>query len=360
MASSSPRTTLMRRGSLPIALAFALLLALALTEGAAQAPPTLYRTAGNQILGPSGRPYLIHGLNRPSLEWQPQGSNLSQEDVARMASWGANTIRIPTNQDFLLADSCHASPDYLATLDTLVGWVNSAGMNALIDLHWSDRGDPCIANMGQQEMADARSLRFWQTLAGHYKDNPRVFFDLYNEPHGVSWQCWLHGCTTDQGWQAVGMQDLYNTVRQAGFRNLVFVGGLDWSRDLSGVPQHPLQGDNIVYATHPYYTLVDPAQLHATFGALTANYPIVASEFGPFAGQTPFCSPSVMTQLINYFDAPDGNPANRIGWISWAWYAASDVCAFPAVISDWSGTPAPNGVPVKAALQRYYAAERNP
>ncbi|HEV7217220.1 MAG TPA: cellulase family glycosylhydrolase [Chloroflexota bacterium] len=349
-----------RRGSLPLALAFALLLVLALRAGAAQAPPPLFRTAGHVILGPDGQPYLMHGLNRPSLEWQPEGDNLSPSDVDNMAGWGANTIRIPTNQDFLLADSCHSSPDYLATLDALVGWVNAAGMNALIDLHWSDGGDPCIAKMGQQEMADARSLRFWQTLATHYKANPRVFFELYNEPHGITWQCWLHGCITDQGWRAVGMQDLYNAVRAAGFRNLVFVGGLDWSRDLSGVQQYAVQGDNIVYATHPYYDSADAAQLQATFGALTATYPIVATEFGPFAGQTPFCSPSVMTQLIGYFDAPDGNRANRIGWIAWAWYAAQDVCAFPAVISDWNGTPAANGVPVKAALQRYRRAESNP
>ena len=349
-----------KRGSLPTALAVALLLVLALMGGAAQAPPTPYRTAGNQILGPNGRPYFIHGLNRPSLEWQPEGDHLSQADVARMASWGANTIRIPTNQDFLLADSCHASPDYLATLDALVGWVNAAGMNALIDLHWSDRGDPCVAKMGQQEMADARSLRFWQTLAGHYQGNPRVFFELYNEPHGISWQCWLHGCTTDQGWRAVGMQELYNTVRAAGFRNLVFVGGLNWARDLSGVPQHVLQGENIVYATHPYYDSADPAQLHADFGALTGTYPIVATEFGPFSGQAPFCSSSVMAQLIGYFDAPDGRAANRIGWTAWAWYAAQDVCAFPAVISDWNGTPAPNGAPVKAALARYRASETTP
>ena len=350
--------TQMRRGSLPIALAFALLLVLTLVAGAAHQPPPFYRTAGNQILGPDGRPYLIHGLNRPSLEWQPEGDHLSPADVALMASWGANTIRIPTNQDFLLADSCHASPDYLATLDALVGWVNAAGMNALIDLHWSDRGDPCIATMGQQEMADGRSLKFWQTLAGHFSKNPHVFFDLYNEPHGISWDCWLHGCTTDEGWRAIGMQALYDVVRTAGFRNLVFVGGLDWARDLSGVPQHAVRGDNIVYSTHPYYATVDPTQLQQTFGALTGTYPVVATEFGPFAGQTPFCSPNVMTGMINYFDAPA--PATHIGWLSWAWYAAPDVCAFPAVISDWAATPAPNGVPVKAALQRYRAAAGKP
>ena len=74
-----------KRGSLPTALAVALLLVLALIGGASQVPPPPYRTAGNQILGPNGRPYLIHGLNRPSLEWQPQGDHLSQAEMHALA-----------------------------------------------------------------------------------------------------------------------------------------------------------------------------------------------------------------------------------------------------------------------------------
>lgn len=340
--------------SLGPALAVAVLLGLALAAGGSRpAPgPAMYSTRGNQVLDPQGRPYLLHGLNRPSLEWQPDGVLLSQEDVARMASWGGNVVRIPTNQDFLLADSCHADAGYLATLDRLVRWVNDAGMNALIDLHWSDQDNPCLAKMGQQEMADERSLRFWAQMAAHYRGNPHVFLDLYNEPHTIDWDCWLRGCTTDEGWQAVGMQQLYDTVRAAGFRNLVLAGGLDWARDLSGVPSHPLQGYGIVYATHLYLDSVDTATLHHDFGALAGSYPIVAGEFGPFRDQTPFCSPQIMAGLIDYFDAPDGQAADRIGWLAWAWYAADDVCAFPALISDWSGTPAPNGGPVQAALAR--------
>lgn len=320
---------------------------------AGRASGGMYTTRGHQLLDPAGQTYLAHGFNRPSLEWNPSGELLSADDVALMRRWGANIVRIPTNQDFLLPDACTYDPSYLATLDQLVGWVNAAGMNALIDLHWSDRGQRCLTPPGQQEMADDRSLQFWRIVAAHYRGNPRVFLDLYNEPHDISWDCWLDGCATDEGWRAVGMQQLYDTVRAAGFRNLVFVGGLDWARDLSGVPAHPVRGYSIVYATHPYVPEVSPAVLRQDFGALTGTYPVVATEFGPFAGKTPFCSPSIMQGLIGYFDAPDGVAADRIGWLAWAWYAADDVCTFPAVIGGWDGTPAPNGVPVQAALARY-------
>ncbi|MCL4543346.1 MAG: glycoside hydrolase family 5 protein [Chloroflexi bacterium] len=334
-------------------LFLALLLGASLLAGGREEAPVWYTTRGAQILTPGGEPFLIHGLNRPSLEWNPAGVMLSRADVERMASWGINTVRIPTNQDFLLPDSCYYSPTYLATLSRLVRWIEGAGMEALIDLHWSDRGVSCPATMGQQKMPDVRSVRFWRLMAEHFRSDPHVFFDLYNEPHGVTWDCWLRGCTTDQGWTAIGMQELYNTVRAAGFRSLVFISGLDWARDLSGVPTHEVQGTNIVYATHPYYPTVSMSVLNAAFGSLTGRYPIVATEFGPLLGKTPFCSPQVEGGLINYFDAPDGVRAHHIGWIAWAWYAADNVCTFPAVISDWSGTVAPNGVPVRAALARY-------
>jgi hypothetical protein len=54
----------------------------------------------------------------------------------------------------------------------------------------------------------------------------------------VSWEVWLSGGDTGEGWQGVGMQKLYDTVRAAGADNLVIVGGLDWAYDLSGVPSH--------------------------------------------------------------------------------------------------------------------------
>lgn len=339
------------------------LLLLVLVGGALALAPRLavgagFRTMGRFILDGQGRPFLPHGLNRPSLEWNPQGVMLSRKDVARMASWGANVIRIPTNQDFLLPDSCRYAPGYLARVEQLVRWVNAAGMEALIDLHWSDRGERCIGKMGQQEMPDERSVRFWQIMARAFRSNPQVFLELYNEPHAITWSCWLRGCVTSQGWRAVGMQELYDTVRRAGFTGLVFIDGRDWARDLSGVPSHMVRGYNIVYATHPYDATVDPAMLDAAFGDLAGRYPIVATEFGPFRNKTPFCSPAVEGGLIRYFEAPDGRKQRAIGWIAWAWYAASNVCTFPAVIRDWQGNPAPNGVPVQAALLRYRAEER--
>ncbi len=116
-------------------------------------------------------------------------------------------------------------------------------------------------------MADTNSLKFWQEVASKYKDDGHVLFELYNEPHDISWPIWLHGGTV-QEYQAVGMQDLYDTVRKAGANNVVIAGGRGWAFDLSNVVNNRIQGYNIIYATHPYAPQDSPAQWDETFGYL--------------------------------------------------------------------------------------------
>jgi hypothetical protein len=101
-------------------------------------------------------------------------------------------------------------------------------------------------------MPDANSVTFWSEVAARYRDDGRVMFELYNEPHDVSWSVWKSGGAASDGFQAVGMQQLHDTVRATGAQNLVIIGGLDWAYDLSGVPANRIDGYNIAYATHPY------------------------------------------------------------------------------------------------------------
>jgi Cellulase (glycosyl hydrolase family 5) len=198
-------------------------------------------------------------------------------------------------------------------------------------------------------MADSRSLTFWQMMASHYKDDPRVFFELYSEPRDITWSCWLNGCTTCElpgCYTWVGMQQMYDTVRLAGFSNLVIMDGVKWAKDLSGVPNNLPSGFNIVYAAH-VHSSEPPTSWTTSFGFLTATYPVVATEFGDDT-----CSSESVTSALNYFDAPNGNAYDRMGWIGLAWNAPGD-CTFPSVIADWNGTPDEIGRPEHDRLLSY-------
>ena len=61
-----------------------------------------------------------------------------------------------------------------------------------------------------------------KSLASTYKNHPAVIFDLYNEPHDVSWDIWRNGGQVTEKasrrnpaktYEAVGMQTLLDAVR---------------------------------------------------------------------------------------------------------------------------------------------------
>jgi hypothetical protein len=310
-------------------------------DGSSTAPGG-YSVEGPTIYDASHVVHLFHGVARPSLEWSAIGQELSAQDYANMASWKANVVRISLNQDFWLPGGSQYSAGYPAIVDQQIHWAEAAGLDALIDLHWSDRGD-FNTTAAQQRMADAHSLTFWTQVAGRYQGDGHVMFELYNEPHDVTWSVWLDGGPSGDGFMAVGMQQLYDAVRQTGAQNLVFIAGLDWAFDLSGVAANRVRGTNIVWVSHPYAQNAQqqPASWFGAFGYLRATDPVMLTEFG----NTSSCDTTYDSQLIAYADA------HAISWSGYAWFVSG--CAFPSIISDWTGTPSAAGQVVKSALLSY-------
>ncbi len=193
---------------------------------------------------------VFHGLDRPSLEWDPRGDHLSRADLELMAGWGADTVRISLNQDFWLTDSPAYDASYAERVDNMVACAHTANLDVILDLHWSDMGDYSVTP-GQQQMADAHSVAFWKDVAARYKNNSRVLFELYKrtarrELVRVARRRSGHGLHCGR------FQNLYDAVRGTGAENVVLAGGLSYAFDLSGVLAYPIRGYNIGYVTHPY------------------------------------------------------------------------------------------------------------
>lgn len=324
--------------------------------GCAVAPthvaPGGYYVNGNTVCTANGNAHLFHGVDRPSLEWSSQGERLAPSDFDLMASWKANVVRIALNQDFWLPGSSLSDSTYPARVDNAINWAESAGLDVILDLHWSDRGvlGSCATSC-QQVMADSNSTTFWTEVAGRYKNDGRVLFELYNEPHDVTWNVWKSGGSSGQSWTSVGMQQLYAAVRAAGADNLVIAGGLNYAFDLSGVPSNRITGYNILYATHPYN---DSGKTSSTWdhawGFLTATDPVIVTEFGDGGSAAgdggTACASAYSQELITYADA------HNASWTAWAWFPGG--CKFPSVIADWNGTPNAPGMVVKTALLGYH------
>ncbi len=294
-----------------------------------------YTVVGNKILNSSGKTMLLHGVDRPSLEWSCNGQSVTggpgpipASDFTTMKnSWNANAVRIALDQDFWLPGAARYCSSYQSNVATAVKDARAAGLIVILDLHWSDQGNLADANPGQQCMADKNSATFWQQVASQYKTDPNVWFELYNEPENIPWSVWQNGGSVC-GFNAVGMQQLYNSVRSTGAQNIVLAGGIQWSSVLNGVPK--LSGNNIAYAIHIYRMTAGSSWSTGgwdyQFGTTSAQVPVVSTEFGDQVcdGQ-PFDQ-----QLLSYFHA------HNVGYTGWAWYAGG--CKFPSLISNAAGT----------------------
>jgi hypothetical protein len=323
-------------------------------------------TQGNDIIDAQGVSLIPRGVVSDWLDWQPSisnGSPLSDASVAQMKSWGANTVRLLLSESYWDVGDCLYVPSYAATVDEVVQSITSRGMVAVLDLHNNGR-TPCEAS-NQQRMADnPGSVQFWQSVAARYMTNPLVAFDLYNEPHDITWSQWLNGGSlVDRdgiAWQAAGMQQLYNTIRGQGALNLVFVSGNNWAA--TPPPESSLvKGFNIVYAAHEYtcphtlppacitphpYNPAPPGQGLDVWSSFLLGHPTVVTEFG---------WPDPQSGTFNQ-NVIDWAKSKNVGWTAYGWApggVAGTTAAFGFLKNLTTYDPLASGVPVKNTLQQY-------
>jgi len=204
-------------------------------------------------------------------------------------------------------------------------------MAIILDLHWTENGH-------QNPMANEQSLQFWHEVARDYKNFGTVLFELFNEPYGISQDTWLKG---DNNY--VGYQQLYDAVRAEGANNIVIINGLDYAYDLSFVNDNfKITGFNIVYGSHPYNDkgYGTGPDFDSNFQGIIHSAPLIFTEFG--ADQMRYFDTDNRYQTV-YQRILDYTNENHISYTGWAWWVEPNNPAFPALISDWAGTPLNGG-----------------
>jgi hypothetical protein len=334
-------------------LLLALAAALALTTSAASAasaPPGI-AVAGSQLVDGSGAPLRIAGVNRSGSEyacaqgWGIFDGPVDDASISAIASWGVNAVRVPLNEDCWLAingvSSADAGANYQAAIRDYVNRLQAHGLDVILDLHWGAPGSQLA--LGQEQAPDAdHAAAFWSSVASQYKGVGGVAFDLFNEPHDISWSCWLSGCTTPAGWRATGMQQLVDAVRGAGAKQPVIVEGLGWGGDLSGwLANRPTDPAGQLAAGWHIYNFSGcntTACWDSTVAPVAQQVPVVATEVGEND-----CAGGFLNTLLPWADS------HQIGYLAWAWNTSS--CGGgPGLISDYGGTPTAYGAAYKAYL----------
>lgn len=329
----------------------------------ASLPPELH-VAGNQLQTKEGKVVWLQGLCLDSMEWSAGGEHILQSIPVATEQWKANVIRLPVKNNFWFGrgpwqKKGSGGLPYRKLVDDAVNLAASHGAYLVLDLHRF--GAPM-----------AQDIDFWKDAAIRYKNNPAVLFELFNEPHSISWKAWRDGGSlsdpanrsTDanaaenkeqqEGEVSTGMQALVNAIRATGARNLLIAGGLDWGYDLSGLKDYALHdsadGDGIMYSSHIYPWKKD-WQIHTLDAA--AKYPIFLGEVGtpPDWSSAKFIPVNEQYEDLSKKEwAPDVIGLIQKYKLNWTGFSFHPKC-MPMAILDWNYTPTPYwGVFVKEAL----------
>ncbi len=323
--------------------------------------PVELHVAGNQVLNPAGKPVWLQGVNVVSLEFLVKGDHALKSAQVAVDDWKANLIRLPVKEEYWFGKGPGQSDGgaaYRELVDAAITLVANRGAYVLLDLH-------------RFHAPRAEHAEFWKDAATRFKNHPAVLFDLFNEPHGTSWEIWRDGgyvlekkkeaagegtlltpeekAKGGKGFQAIGMQALVNAVRNTGARNIVVVGGLDWAYDLSGIARgfelKDATGHGIVYATHIYPW---KRGWKDKVLVIAERHPILVGEVGADIKKMDFIPASA--QEDPYTWAPDMLgfiQKHRLHWTAFSFHPA----ATPVMITGWDYTPTPFwGAFVKEAL----------
>jgi endoglucanase len=340
------------------------------------AAPQLH-VSGNKLVDSSGNQVILHGVNRSGTEYMcVQGNAIfdgpnDQASLTAMKSWGkVNAVRVPLNEACWNGESyataADAGTNYINAIKAYVSLLNSNGMVAILDLHWTD-GDytgPSAGNCGshpeqeafcQKPMPDAaQAIPFWTSVANTFKGNNAVIFDLFNEPFASrpsgattaeGWQCWKSGGTcTGISYQVAGMQQMVNAVRSTGASNVLMLGGEEYSNDLtSWLASKPTDPDNNLVASFHSYNFnacVTQSCWTSQVQPVIASVPVVAGEIGEND-----CAGSYITPLTAWLES------QNTSFLAWAWNSDFACSSGPGLITDYTGTPTNYGAAYKAILQ---------
>ncbi|HSX09332.1 MAG TPA: glycoside hydrolase family 5 protein [Candidatus Saccharimonadales bacterium] len=303
------------------------------------------RVVKNKLVNEQNQQVVLHGADRSGAEYECVKNDFvfdgpsDEVSIQAMKTWNITAIRVPLNEDCWLGINGAKvdSSTYQKAIRNYVTLLNQHQIYVILDLHWNAPGD--TLSTSQQNMADRdHSIDFWKSVAATFKGNNNVLFDVYNEPHDISWDCWKNGCDN-----YAGMQQLVDAVRSTGANNVIMLGGLNWAKDLSGwYANRPTDPKNNLVASWHMYGSTSCSGTNCWdakgISSLMAKVPVIAGEFGESSDAT-ICSTPISNAFMNWMDQHNSS------YLAWTWDAWGTSCGDLSLITAYNGTPhKPNGI----------------
>jgi hypothetical protein len=361
----------------------------------ASAAPGYVSRSGTALVGPTGAPLKLNGVNLGGyLLWEgwilgggmdaetPMYTNLAAlvgpdraarfrsdlragfitaADFTAMRSMGFNTVRIPFNHR-LLANDANGG---FATLDRLLAQAERAGVSVVLDMHaipgaqsFGFIADPAgWPDVWSDPVAQEQTVQLWKRIAARYANRAVVAgYDLINEPWAPN---------------PAALMSLYGRIiagiRSVDRNHLVIIEGNQLAHDFTGFSRID---ENLAYSFHMYP--FDGGDLDAKLSgwiaaAQAAGVPLWNGEYG----QSDLAGLTVQAKRFAARPELDGQSLwtwkiadrNRIwGFPLWTYpapvkFTASDAwLAIAAFMASPSTAPRPSATAAEAGLQSFTSA----
>jgi len=319
-----------------------------------------FYTKGNKILNEKGEQVILRGVSRTGLEYsyvdlEAMIPETIDFDIQLMKKWGFNSIRFPLRDIFWLNDT-----NYKQKIQYWVNQTLSNNMYVILDFHTQQDHpglDPFMFRSGG-------GMAMWADVAQTYKDIPHIFFEVFNEPHGISPVVWWNG---DEDYY--GYKEVLLAIRKYA-NNICLIGGLDYAYQFNFIMRNATLLEqmrsipNLALSVHPYgykgipvndgdetmqipttividpknhtgdchlgvsFPSVPPSQYgwDESFGFLVKQdiFPVIATEWGLDKPDNCIQGGWYNVQILAYLNSLN------IGYMAWAW--VQDRLDYPSLL----------------------------
>lgn len=299
---------------------------------------------GNHFVNAEGDSIVFRGLCCSDPLKLVADSMWNERYFDEIADWGANIVRFAIHPSWLNQMGWEKA---FELYDQGVKWASERQMYVILDWHSiGNLRDAHFTNDMYNTTLD-ETIRFWQTAAQRYKDEPTVaLYEIFNEPTcqqpGLGEMSWNE-------WRQV-QEQIIDSIRVIQPEAICLCAGFNWAYDLTPVGADPIQRPSIAYVCHPY-----PMKRMENweenwqndFGYLSANYPVVCTELG-------YCHEDDHGSHIPVIWGDDYGPAitnfldqRGISFTVWCF----DPHWAPTLIDDWNFTLSTQGRYFKPYMQ---------
>ncbi len=259
---------------------------------------------GTQLCNEHNQTIQLKGMSSHGIQWYGwQGSNTGKACLTTASldilanTWKASIMRISM---YVQEGGYETNPTaFTNQVNALIDEATRRGIYVIVDWHILTPGDPNV-NL-------SKAKTFFTAIATAHKNNNNLFYEIANEPNGVSWSSIKSYADA-----------LIPVIRTIDNKTIILVGTAGWSslgvsdgRSSQDIINNPLNHSNIMYTFHFYAASHRDNYLNEVDKA-SNSLPIFVTEFGTQTysggGANDFAMADRYLQLFSQ---------KKISWINW-------------------------------------------